>query len=331
MATKIQNPDDIDTFFHGLALESDGYRSFSRRPPVRSQENEGEDEPASTSLQALAPPVRKDRELASEPAPIDSTGADSFFAAMDNALSRPSAAGPRRRTACLRMYSVAEGAGATSLTANLGRLWAGEGRSVALVDDASDSLLPFYFGVRRQGLRFSSVLVQQGASTGEVQLLARNESEDRVDESGRPWYAGVLGQMGVAADYVLQRAGRPGRETASEGSGISLLLIGAEASSIYKLPAALERLGRQEIRLVLTRFRPELDLHRRLRSWLSERFGDRLAPVTLRWDEAADWALTAGRPVVDYAPSCPLSADYRELGDWLAESPAFRRTAETLA
>lgn len=60
-------------------------------------------------------------------------------------------------------------------------------------------------------------------------------------------------------------------------------------------------------------------LARDLLAELRRRFGDRVLPVTIRRDMRIKEAASFGKPVVEYAPDCGGSRDYRELARWIRE------------
>ena len=194
-------------------------------------------------------------------------------------------------------------------------------------------MLPFHFGSRRSRSGFSNVLLSQGGATGEIYLLTRSESDDAARLDAASWMADVMRRWGVGSDYVLTRAGRPAVSARAEDdkgrpaadAAVSLLLVGMDASSMYRIPSALERLDGRNVVLVLSKLDPRSELHARLRSWLAERFGERLAPIALRLDETANVALSAGKPLLEYALECPLSADWALALGWRGVRRGSRR------
>ncbi|MCC5785475.1 MAG: AAA family ATPase [Phycisphaerales bacterium] len=64
---------------------------------------------------------------------------------------------------------------------------------------------------------------------------------------------------------------------------------------------------------------PSSPLAKDLLSELRKRFGQRVAPVTVRRDEALRESVSFGQPIIDYAPASVGATDYRSLALWLAD------------
>ncbi|MEM9065730.1 MAG: AAA family ATPase [Planctomycetota bacterium] len=81
-----------------------------------------------------------------------------------------------------------------------------------------------------------------------------------------------------------------------------------------------KRLGRSPRTWLLpTIHDDESPLARDLLAELRRRFNKRVLPVTIRRDIRIKEAASFGKPVVEYAPDCGGSRDYRELAQWLRD------------
>lgn len=82
-----------------------------------------------------------------------------------------------------------------------------------------------------------------------------------------------------------------------------------------------KRLGVQPPHRVLaTMHDPASMLSKDLLDELQRRFGQRLAPVVIRFDQALKEAASFGQPVIEYAPESNGAKDYAALAEWLLTS-----------
>ncbi len=102
-----------------------------------------------------------------------------------------------------------------------------------------------------------------------------------------------------------------------ETSFFSLQGATRQVSAIRSLAKRLE--SRITTWVLPTIHDPSSPLAKDLLSELRKRFGQRVAPVTVRRDEALRESVSFGQPIVDYAPASVGATDYRSLALWLAD------------
>lgn len=102
-----------------------------------------------------------------------------------------------------------------------------------------------------------------------------------------------------------------------ETSFFSLQGATRQVSAIRSLAKRLE--SRITTWVLPTIHDPSSPLAKDLLSELRKRFGQRVAPVTVRRDEALRESVSFGQPIIDYAPASTGATDYRSLALWLAD------------
>lgn len=241
---------------------------------------------------------------------------------LDNVSATPAHEKEKHPPACatLCFLSNSGGTGKTTLLATLARIYSAVGRSVLLVDECPQTLLPFYFGGRPgigQGGRFAAL---REARSGPVRILSR-EGEDA------DWLTKGLVNFGQAADYVLvdcsPALSRHALLTAA--NALPVVVLACDMSSALTVRRTLDSFAGSASHLrsplfVLNRFDPGVSLHVEIRDWMAKELGESLLPITIRRSEEPAEAMAEGLTVFDYAPDSPLTQDYLALAGILQES-----------
>ena len=232
----------------------------------------------------------------------------------------------------LAIFSLAGGAGKTSLTASLGRSLSAIGEKVLLADMTPAGMLPFYFGATE--LRPGAVRTfnpPPGVADAPVAVLSfdpfrRGEGSEGsgVEDSfvgelarSKENFAHVLVDLGPAAVTVLKGLARQG--------SLVLVPVVPDMNTVFSL-ASMERFfagmtdsdGRPlQPRYLLTQFDATLPLHLDVREGLRQKLGRRLLPFVIRRSTEVAEALAEGMTVIDYAPESGVASDYRNLASWV--------------
>lgn len=101
---------------------------------------------------------------------------------------------------------------------------------------------------------------------------------------------------------------------------------------VNTIKALGKRLGASPVyRLLATLHNAESVLATELLDELRRRFGSKLIPSPIRFDQRLRESASFGQPVVEYAPESAGAEDYRTLAQWLVDNrpPASRRDTET--
>jgi len=240
----------------------------------------------------------------------------------------PSAAIPEVRTPLLAVFSLAGGAGATSVVASLGRALSASGEKVLLVDTTSQAMLPFYFG----GRELQTGLMRNWSppeGTGEsLSLILHDATQINGDTAAqqsltRQIFASAIGAQRILVDLSPTSAWLLRRWANLRPAVLVPLVPGMD--SVIRLEAT-ERLFRSIVGsdgnpllpyYVLNHFDASLPLHLDVRAVLRRRLGDRLLRYTIRNSPAVAEALADGMTVHDYAPETGITQEYRDVAAWL--------------
>jgi cellulose biosynthesis protein BcsQ len=245
-------------------------------------------------------------------------------------------------TRLLTVFSLAGGAGKTSLVATLGRALSAQGEKVLLLDTTSQALLPVYFGVRqiRPG-ELCTFPVPAESISPPISIAVADIAGKGSDERQQELATELLLRNGQGNQRLLL-------DIASESSWllrrvadlhpVVLVPLAPDMNSVLSLQA-VEKLFRNitdsnglPLRpfYVLNQFDTTVALHLDVREVLRRQLGDRLLRTAIRRSQAVSEALAQGMTVVDYAPATPVAQDYLDVATWLrsvsppatAESPS---------
>jgi cellulose synthase operon protein YhjQ len=247
----------------------------------------------------------------------------------DRSSERPVGKAETRQAPIVAVFSLAGGAGKTSLVATLGRTLSFLGERVLLSDTTSHGLLPFYFGASQLVSGVVRTFSPPAGSTDAPIHLVSYEMVRETEEGE--------GQAGIVEDLLenSQRANRVLLDLDSNSSRMVGLLgqfqptilipLMADLNSVISIDA-VEKLfnairdadGRplQPVYL-LNQFDAALPLHLDIREVLKQQLGERLLPFVVRRSPAVGEALAEGMTVVDYDPGSAIAEDYLRVANWL--------------
>jgi cellulose synthase operon protein YhjQ len=224
------------------------------------------------------------------------------------------------------IFSVAGGAGKTSLTANLARALSARGEPVLAVETSAFGTLPFYFGAR--DLRPGAVRTF-ASNVGDVpiQLLSLDTEQQGKDRPAH-WLQRELYRASREASRILidVSGGFHGIiEEVLQLNPAVVIPVLPERSAVATLQAVDAAFRtRQEHQgepvqpyFLLNQFDPTLPLHQDVRQMLARTFGDRLLPLVVHRSPLVGEALAEGLTVLDYAPTAPSVEDIQRLAGWI--------------
>lgn len=234
-----------------------------------------------------------------------------------------------RKTPVAVVFSIAGGAGKTSLVATLGRALSFLGERVLLSDTTAHGLLPFYFGanqlIPRVVRTFSPPLGSTDAPIHLVSYDAGQENEDSEDQAGivEDLLENSQRANRVLIDLSVNRSAMMAR--LSQFKPIILVPLLADMNSVISIGGVetlfgsiLDDEGRplQPV-YFLNQFDSSLPLHLDIREILKQQLGERLLPFVIRRSPAVGEALAEGMTVVDYDPGSAVAEDYMRVAKWL--------------
>ena len=232
------------------------------------------------------------------------------------------------RAPVMAVFSLAGGAGKTSLVATLGRALSARGERVLLVDTAAYGLLPFYFGAcdQRPGmLRTFSPPAASGDAPIQMITLdpqaygpeAATQEALTLEISKHARGVGrVIIDLATASGAITRRIMRLSPQVL-----VPLVPDMNSVVSVSSIDAFFDHNGAQGKsplpHYVLNQFDSSLPLHLDVREVLREQLGDRLLPFALRRAPAVSEALAEGMTVMDYAPNSSVAEDFASLAGWV--------------
>ncbi len=240
--------------------------------------------------------------------------------------------------ALVALFSLAGGAGKTSLTASLGRSLAAGGAQVLLADVTSQGILPFYFGATE--LRPGSIRTfapPPGSSDASITLVSFDSLAAPTIEAslGNPAAdkpaPGMLEQLARAHESFehvivdLSSSALPVLRQIGQLNAAVLVPVTPDMNTVLSL-GATERFfadlktstgGPLRPWYLLTQFDAALPLHLDVREVMRQRLGDRLLPFSIRRSQAVPDALAEGMTVIDAAPGSGVAGDYGDLASWV--------------
>ena len=258
-------------------------------------------------------------------------------AAFDQALA---GTGPAARALdtprlLVALRSLPGGCGTTTIQATIARAFSMKGESVVMLDGASQSLLPFYFGSQRFRSGACTFFPGEFRKQAAVHLvlptidLAGERQHEDYRVFSEQWCSEGLAQFADEQQIVLvdMQSNLPASwRKRLFGPCLSLTIIGLDLRSTLGLRSMQEWFTRQEQHLgsqeshyfVLNQFEPDLALHQDIYARLQRQLDGRLAPVVIRRSPEIGEALAEGQTVLDYAPGSAGASDIRALADWVA-------------
>jgi cellulose synthase operon protein YhjQ len=238
------------------------------------------------------------------------------------------------RAPLLTVFSLAGGAGKTSVVATLGRALSSTGERVLLTDTTSHGLLPFYFGARE--LRRGAVRTfspPAGSPDAPISLVSYDVQQRTGDAAAQEWLDEELSKNSRGMQRVLvdltAGAAWVARILVRMNSTI-LVPVTPDMNSVISLQgvdkffAGMVDGNGQAVQpfYLLNQFDASLPLHRDVRDVLQQQLGDRLLPFVIRRSDGMSEALAEGMTVMDYAPESAVCEDYMNLLAWLRTQSA---------
>lgn len=242
----------------------------------------------------------------------------------DESSERAEPVARREQAPIVAVFSIAGGAGKTSLVATMGRALSFLGERVLLSETAAYGLLPFYFG---SGTRASGMVrvftPPPGSTDAPIRLVSYSQagdeqaglSDDLVENSERA--NRVL--IDLSADRLKFVAGlarfKPTILVPLMPDMNSVISIDAIEKLFGSMPDAAGRT--LEPVYLLNQFDASLPLHLDIREVLKQQLSERLLPFVVRRSPAVGEALAEGMTIVDYDPGSAAAEDYMRLAKWL--------------
>ncbi len=209
------------------------------------------------------------------------------------------------RTPGATLYGACGGVGTTTILSALGRISSKGEQRVLLVDMASPSFLPLYFGALSPR-SYISTFSSDGRRDCTIHIACGKPGELTSALSSEVDCSYVDAGLYRSKDAVPAEAAAP----------LAFLVVVPDARCL----AELNRLKRQETTLpyiLLNQFDVRQSLHREVKQLLSQQFEDRLIPVTIDFDPDVSAALAHGTTIIDYAPTSSVTEDLYKLNQWL--------------
>ncbi len=229
----------------------------------------------------------------------------------------------------LAVFSLAGGAGKTSLVATLGRALSARGERVLLVDTSVYGLLPFFFGAREQRPGVLRTFTPPGNSgDAPIQMLTLDPETLGPENAPQETLALEVARNSVNASRIVvdlaTASGGTTRRVLRMAPTVLVPLLPDMSSvvSVSSIDAFFQRNAGTPGQTVLpyyvlNQFDPSLPLHLDVREVLREQLGERLLPFSLRRAPAVSEALAEGMTVVDYAPNSTVAEDFGALAGWV--------------
>jgi cellulose biosynthesis protein BcsQ len=228
-------------------------------------------------------------------------------------------AAPRQAPPVLAVFSLAGGAGKTTICAGLGKTLSSLGEQVLLVDATGRGLLPLHFGATemRTGPR---KFVPPDQSASPIQVITGDmATQEWLDRDVKPLMATVqrtIFDLGQTPESLLGSI--LGMCT------VVLVPLLPDLNSIVSvarienlLDALAKGVNRPAIFYLFNRFNEHSMNDQRAREFVEQQCGHRLLPISLRHGQELAEALHAGVAGADFAAGSDLSHDYLELALWV--------------
>jgi cellulose biosynthesis protein BcsQ len=220
----------------------------------------------------------------------------------------------RLKRQAIAVFAASGGAGATTVTATLARVYSREHQSIAILDGREDGLLPFYFGPKSGSHSNPAHFVHRNSLSAPIHILSGLQLQSLEEILTQR-----LLKLPDKVDRLLVDVW-PAMEAAMQmelcGSGVCLVVAAPDLGSIVGAQR-IERLLKEmslpvTVAYVLNKFDETQSLHRDIYDWFSRR--SPVAPVlTIHRTDEINEALSDGATVIDYAPNAKAAGDYVKL------------------
>jgi cellulose biosynthesis protein BcsQ len=291
---------DVAMLFSWAKMENAPYRDFSRQ----------------RKAQASAPAPNGNQSVAAAAVVLER---------IEPVVHHPA---PGHVSPVVAVYSVAGGAGKTSLCANLGKTLCSLGEQPMLVDLSGRGLLPFYFGATELKAGYRK-FVGPGVNAPFVQVMsAGNVTSEWLEGEVKPMMAGaqrtvfdvgpVCGSLLTAIFSMSTVVLVPLLPDLN-----SIMTVAAIESSLNALPTG----QKPAVYYLLNRFDEHKINDQHARDLVARQCGQRLLPITLRNDWKLTETLHGDLSTADLTPGPELSHDYLELALWVRRVAPLRSAA----
>jgi cellulose synthase operon protein YhjQ len=260
------------------------------------------------------------------------------------APEQPPADAPAGTVPLLQVFSLAGGAGKTTLVATLGRALSARGQRVLLVEATTFGSLPCFFGASdcRPGV-LRTFRPPSSSSDAPIRLATVDPEAMLLDSAPQRSLTSDIQRWAQGAGRVIVDVATGNAATARNLSRISPIVLVPLIPDVNSVIAAntidsfFQRQanaagGGPNVYYIFNQFDPSLPLHLEVAKVLRAGLGDRLLPFALERNPAVSEALADGMTMMDYAPGSPLAEDYVTLAKWVehvmapaqANSPSAR-------
>jgi MinD-like ATPase involved in chromosome partitioning or flagellar assembly len=224
----------------------------------------------------------------------------------------------------LSVFAASGGAGATTVSASVARLFSRWQQRTVIIDGRQESVLPFYFGSRSGSHLGRSFVALQDASDAPVHILTRDiwDLEHKsADTLSCEWLErGLSKSRGEFDCAVIDVWPNLPVSTFDQfcAPGLAVIIAVPDLNSILgvrKIAKYLEERGLVSSPLyVVNKFDERQPLHVEMLQWFERQFPQNPVVTLRRTDEASE-ALAEGLTVIDYAPQSGIAEDYSKLTD----------------
>ena len=212
------------------------------------------------------------------------------------------------------VYSIAGGAGKSTLCANLSKTLSALGEQILLLDASHRGFLPFHFGANEQrtGVRRFRA---PGASGRSVDIVtAEQVTSDWVAAEVR---SAISSSQRIVID--LESSCETMLSTILPLCSLLLIPLLTDLNSILTIPGLQRSTAARTpaVFYILNCFDARSANDQRVREMVTQECGSQLLPITLRHSRELREALHAGIAAADHDPGPELGYDYLELALWL--------------
>lgn len=245
------------------------------------------------------------------------------------APEQPPTDAPAGAVPVLQVFSLAGGAGKTTLVATLGRALSARGQRVLLVEATTFGSLPCFFGANdcRPGV-LRTFRPPSSSSDAPIRLATVDPEAMLLDSAPQRSLTSDIQQWAQGAGRIIVDVATGNAAAARNLSRISPLVLVPLIPDVNSVIAAntidsfFQRQanaagGGPDVYYILNQFDPSLPLHLEVAKVLRAGLGDRLLPFALERNPAVSEALADGMTMMDYAPGSPLAEDYVTLAKWV--------------
>jgi len=232
----------------------------------------------------------------------------------------------------LAIYSLAGGAGKTTVCANLGRIFSAMKEEVLLVDASGSGLLPFYFGATdlRSGLR---TFVAPDANYSPLQVIGTNEItkewlENDVKAAMRKAERTIFDLGPSSMSLLPQILGMCSTVIVPLLPDLNSILSVSRIEASWKAMQSTGT-GVADLFYIFNRFDRHDSIDQRARALVERQCGDRLLPITIRDSAEVAKAIASRMTVADHAPGSEVTHDYLELAAWVRKRAPVRTGSRT--